>query len=100
MSSSTPEGKFKSKFCSQLRKMGCTVIQYEQNSTTIKGFPDTAVLLPESLTIYIEFKAHKNAKFQPLQKEWIKKLNERNFFAWVCYPENADEIMGEIRRLL
>lgn len=24
MSSSTPEGKFKSKFCSQLRKMGCT----------------------------------------------------------------------------
>lgn len=100
MSSSTPEGKFKSKFCSQLRKMGCTILQYTQGVGTAKGFPDTIVLLPEGLTVYIEFKAHKNAKFQPLQKEWIKKLNERNFFAWVCYPENADEIMGEIRRLL
>lgn len=96
----TPEGVFKKKVCQTLRKWGCTILQYKQDSTTVKGFPDTIVLLPEGLTVYIEFKAHKNAKFQPLQKEWINKLNERNFFAWVCYPENADEIMGEIRRLL
>lgn len=99
MSSSTPEGNFKKSFCSKLRKLGCTVFQ-NQGVGIPKGFPDTSVLLPEGLTIYIEFKASKRAKFQPLQKEWIKKLNERNFFAWVCYPENADEIMGEIRRLL
>ena len=97
---STPEGEFKKRVCRNLKKMGCLPLQYKQDSTTVKGFPDTIVLLPEGLTVYIEFKAHKNAKFQPLQKEWIKKLNERNFFAWVCYPENADEIMGEIRRLL
>lgn len=96
----TPEGKFKKKFCSELKKMGCTVLQYQQGSTTVKGFPDTIVLLPESLAVFIEFKAHKNSAFQPLQKEWNKKLNERNFFAWVVYPENADEVMGEIRRLL
>lgn len=99
MSSSTPEGNFKKSFCSRLRKLGCTVFQ-NQGVGVPRGFPDTSVLLPEGLTIYIEFKASKRAKFQPLQKEWIKKLNERNFFAWVCYPENADEIMGEIRRLL
>lgn len=99
MSSSTPEGNFKKSFCSRLRKLGCTVFQ-NQGVGVPRGFPDTSVLLPEGLTIYIEFKASKRAKFQPLQKEWIKKLNERNFFTWVCYPENADEIMGEIRRLL
>ena len=99
MSSSTPEGNFKKSFCSKLRKLGCTVFQ-NQGVGIPKGFPDTSVLLPEGLTIYIEFKASKRAKFQPLQKEWIKKLNDRNFFAYICFPENADDIMKDIKRLL
>ena len=96
----TPEGVFKKKVCQTLRKWGCTILQYKQDSTTVKGFPDTIVLLPEGLTVYIEFKAHKNAKFQPLQKEWIKKLNDNGHFAWVMYPENEKEIKEEIERLL
>lgn len=100
MSSSTPEGKFKKKVCSNLRKLGCTVLQYQQGVGTVKGFPDTIVLLPEGLTIFIEFKASKTAKFQPLQKEWIKKLTDRQYFAYVMYPGNEGEIMEEIRRLL
>ena len=96
----TPEGKFKKKVCSQLRKWGCQVLQYSQNSTTVKGFPDTLVLLPESLVIFIEFKKSKTAKFQPLQKEWNKKLNERGFFAYIMYPENEKEVMAEIRNLI
>lgn len=99
MSSSTPEGNFKKSFCSKLRKLGCTVFQ-NQGVGIPKGFPDTSVLLPEGLTIYIEFKASKRAKFQPLQKEWVKKLNDRNFFAYICFPENADDIMKDIKRLL
>lgn len=96
----TPEGKFKKKVCSQLRKLGCTVLQYKQDSTTVKGFPDTIVLLPEGLTIFIEFKKSKTAEFQPLQKEWIKKLNDRNYFAYVLYPEVEEKIMNEIKKLL
>lgn len=99
MSSSTPEGKFKKSFCSELRKLGCTVFQ-NQGIGVPRGFPDTSVLLPEGLTVFIEFKASKTAKFQPLQKEWIKKLTDRQYFAWVCYPENRDKIMNEIKRLL
>lgn len=99
MSSSTPEGNFKKSFCSKLRKLGCTVFQ-NQGVGIPQGFPDTSVLLPEGLTIYIEFKASKRAKFQPLQKEWVKKLNDRNFFAYICFPENADDIMKDIKRLL
>ena len=100
MSSSTPEGNFKKSFCSWLRKKGCTVFQNQQNVGMPKGFPDTTVLLPESLTIFIEFKASKRAKFQPLQKEWIKKLTDRQYFVFACYPENEKEIKGEIERLL
>lgn len=96
----TPEGKLKKRVCSQLKKWGCTVLQYKQDSTTIKGFPDTIVLLPESLVIFIEFKASKTAKFQPLQKEWNKKLNDRNYFAYILYPGNEKEIMAEIRNLI
>lgn len=96
----TPEGKFKKKVCSNLRKLGCTVLQYQQGVGTVKGFPDTIVLLPEGLTVFIEFKASKTAKYQPLQKEWIQKLNDRNFFCWVCYPDIEKDIMEEIRRLL
>lgn len=100
MSSATPEGKLKKRVCSALRKLGCTVLQYQQGVGTVKGFPDTIVLLPEGLTIFIEFKASKRAKFQPLQKEWNQKLNDRNFFAFICYPENEEEIMEEIKRIL
>lgn len=99
MSSSTPEGNFKKSFCSELRKLSCTVFQ-NQGIGVPRGFPDTSVLLPEGLTVFIEFKASKTAKFQPLQKEWIKKLTDRQYFAWVCYPENRDKIMNEIKRLL
>lgn len=97
---STPEGVFKRKFCSQLKKLGCIPIQYQQTATTVKGFPDTLILLPEALTIYIEFKASKNAKFQPLQKEWIKKLQDMGYFCWVCYPENADQVLKEIKDII
>lgn len=99
MSSSTPEGNFKKSFCSKLRKLGCTVFQ-NQGVGIPKGFPDTSVLLPEGLTIYIEFKASKRAKFQPLQKEWIKKLTDRQYFAYVVYPEIGDEIMEQIKELI
>lgn len=99
MSSSTPEGNFKKSFCSKLRKLGCTVFQ-NQGVGIPKGFPDTSVLLPEGLTIYIEFKASKRAKFQPLQKEWIKRLTDRQYFAYVVYPEISDDIMEQIKRLI
>ena len=99
MSSPTPEGKFKKKICSELRKLGCTVLQYQQGVGTVKGFPDT-IVISEGITFFIEFKASKRAKFQPLQKEWIKKLNDNGHFAWVMSPETEKEVMGEIKRIL
>ena len=94
------EADFKQKFCKSLKRLGCTTLQYQQSATTLAGFPDCICLLPEGLTVFIEFKKSKNAKFRPGQKEWIEKLKEREFFAWVVYPENADDVLKEIKELL
>ena len=94
------ESDFKKKFCARLKKevkpKPLAIIQYQQSSTTLAGFPDTIVFL-EALTVFIEFKRSKTAKFRPGQKEWIKKLNENGHFAFVCYPENADEVLEQIK---
>ena len=65
----TPEGKLKKDFCKELKKLKCTVLQYKQDATTVAGFPDTIVLLPESLVVFLEFKQSKSAKCRPGQKE-------------------------------
>ena len=94
------ERDFKKTFQNKLKRRKCTILQYKQDATTVQGFPDTIVLLPESLPVFIEFKKSKTAKFRPGQKEWIKNLNERGFFAFVVHPGNADEVMEEIVKLI
>lgn len=94
------ERDFKQSFQRRLRKeiKPVAILQYKQDSTTVAGFPDTLIIL-EGITIFIEFKRSRTAKFRPGQKEWIKKLNDTNHFAFVCYPENADEVLAEIKRI-
>lgn len=96
------EKDFKSQFRKTLKKeLKCTtVLQYRQDSTTVAGFPDTIVLGPESVVVFIEFKKSKNAKFRPGQKEWGQKLTERNFFYYCVYPENADAVLEELKEIL
>lgn len=96
------ESEFKKKFCARLKKVispkPLAILQYQQSATTLSGFPDTIVVL-EGITIFIEFKKSKTAKFRPGQKEWNKKLNDNGHFAFICYPENADDILEEIKRI-
>lgn len=96
------ESDFKKKFCARLKKevkpKPLAIIQYKQDSTTLSGFPDTIIFL-EALTVFIEFKKSKTARFRPGQKEWIQKLNDNGHFAFVCYPENADEVLEEIKKI-
>lgn len=94
------EAYFKKKFCQELKKLGCTPLQYMQNGVTVRGFPDTIVLLPESVVVFIEFKKSRTAKYQPGQKEWQQRLRDRGYFAWVCYPENAEQVLKEIKEIL
>lgn len=96
----TPEGKFKTDFRKKLKKLGAlTVLQYKQDATTVKGFPDSLAIF-EGVVIFIEFKASKRAKYQPGQREWTKRLNDNCHYAYIVYPENADEILKEIKEIV
>lgn len=94
------EKDFKKSFHTRVKRAvhPLAILQYKQDSTTVAGFPDTIIIL-EGITIFIEFKKSKTAKFRPGQKEWIEKLNNNGHFAFVCYPENADEVLEEIKRI-
>lgn len=98
----TPEGKLKQHFIKELKKRVklTAVLQYQQSATTVTGFPDTIILGPEAVTVFVEFKKSKRAKFQPLQKEWGQKLIERNFLYYLVYPENEDEALNELTEIL
>lgn len=94
------EKDFKKSFQTRVKRAvhPLAILQYKQDSTTVAGFPDTIIVL-EGITIFIEFKKSRTAKFRPGQKEWIEKLNNNGHFAFVCYPENADEVLEEIKRI-
>lgn len=94
------EADFKSTFLKKVKQAvkPLAVLQYKEDSSTVVGFPDTLIVL-EGVTVFVEFKKSKRAKFRPLQKEWNQKLNDNGHFAFICYPENADEILEEIKRL-
>lgn len=98
----TPEGKLKAHFIKELKKRVklTAVLQYKQDSTTVNGFPDTILLADEAVVVFIEFKKSKRAKFQPLQKEWGKKLLDRNFWYYLVYPENEKEVLEELAEIL
>lgn len=95
------ESSFKSDFIKALKKKSkiTAALQYKQDSSTVKGFPDTIILGPEAVTVYIEFKQHKNAKFQPLQKEWGEKLKANNFLYYLVYPENSETVLKELMEI-
>lgn len=94
------ERDFKKNFQKRLKKevKPLAILQYKQDATTVAGFPDTLVIL-EGITIFIEYKKSKTAKFRPGQKEWNAKLNENGHFAFICTPQNQEEVLEEIKRI-
>lgn len=96
------ERDFKKEFQKKLKKLvkPTAILQYKQDATTLSGFPDTILLGPEAVVVFIEYKKSKNAKFRPGQKEWGEKLLERNFFYYLVYPENADKVLAELKEIL
>lgn len=98
----TLEGDFKKSFQRKLKRAvkPTAILQYKQDATTVAGFPDTIVLGPEAVVVFIEYKKSKRASFRPGQKEWGEKLLKNNFFYYCVYPENADEVLEELKEIL
>lgn len=92
------ESDFQAKVIKYLRSKGCIAYKMQQNATTRIATPDV-LFLKEGFWGCIECKASKNAKFQPGQKEMVKRLDEWSW-AKVAYPENWAEIKAELDKIL
>lgn len=92
------EQNIQSKFIKFLKSKGCYVIKVSAGPGVPKGCPDI-IALKEGFWLGAEMKASKRAKYQPGQKETIKKLEEWSWCKMVC-PENYREIIEELENVL
>lgn len=73
-----------------LKKHGCLVIESKAG---------TLIFFKDGFWGALEVKKSKTAKFQPLQKEMVAKMDEMSW-ARVVYPENWEEIQKELEEIL
>ena len=95
----TVEGRLQAKIIAYLKRKGLVVIKLSAMPGVPSGIPDVLFLMDGGGWGFIEVKASAKAKFQPLQKEWVKKLDAM-YWARVAYPENWDEIKAELENLI
>ena len=81
------------------RKKKCFVMVIQPQAGIPDGTPDVIALFPGGGWAAIEVKASPTARFQPLQKLTIKKLDEM-YYSKAVYPENWPAIRAELEQLL
>ena len=62
----------------------------------IQGIPDLLVLYKNKWAT-LENKRTKNSIRQPNQEYYVDKMNSMSFSRFI-YPENKDEVIGELKR--
>lgn len=92
------ESEFQSKTIKQLEKLlpGCIVLK--NDSSYIQGIPDLIVLYNKRWAM-LECKKDKTAPYRPNQKFYLDKTNRMSFSATI-YPENKDEVLGNLVQYL
>ena len=91
------EADFQKKFISWARKEGYKCFKQQMNATTRVGTPDL-FLFKEGWWGWIEFKAHKNSKARPGQKENVAWAQENSWGSFV-YAENRDEVYNYLKEV-
>ena len=90
------ESKFQKELIDEIRKLypGCIILK--NDSRYIQGFPDWTILYNDKWVV-LEAKRNKNAKKQPNQEYYVKRLNDMSFSSFV-YPENKEEVLNGIQQ--
>ena len=93
--SSRLESGFQDKLQKELKERfpGCMIFKMDQ----IQGIPDLLVLYKDKWAS-LENKKSRNAKHQPNQDYYVKKMNDMSFSRFI-YPENKDEVLSELTRV-
>jgi Holliday junction resolvase len=92
------ESVLQTRIVKYLKDRDCYVIKTRPGLGTPTGCPDI-IALCGGLWLAIEVKASSKSKFQPLQKETIKKLDDWSWCKTV-YPENWKEIKAELEMMI
>lgn len=91
------ESKLQSEIIKYLRSKDCFVMKCD-GSGVPTGTSDIFFCY-EGFYGFIEVKASKKAKFRPLQKEFLEKINDWSW-AKAVYPENWPEIHAELEAMI
>lgn len=91
----TGKDGFQSKLKKELKEMFPDCIVTKLDSGDIQGIPDLLVLYKDKWCS-LEVKKDKKAKRQPNQEYYVDKMNEMSFSRFI-YPENKDEVLGELK---
>ena len=86
------ESGFQDKLRDELKKLfpGCMIFKMDQ----IQGIPDLLILYKDKWAS-LENKKSANAKRQPNQEYYVRKMNEMSFSRFIC-PENKDDVLKEL----
>lgn len=92
------EGEYKTRLTKKIldRFPGrCIVVRLD--SALKQGIPDMAVLFEGGFWAALEAKISVNARRQPNQPFYVKKLDDMCFAAFIC-PENEEAVLNELQQ--
>lgn len=92
------EKELQAKIIKWLKSKGCYVMKTQPGAGVPVGTSDI-FFCKEGFYGWIEVKRSKTSKFQPLQREFIAKMDNWSW-ARVVYPENYDEVKTELSQML
>lgn len=90
------ENKYQAALIKKLKRMFPDSEILKNDSGYKQGILDLTILVGKCWAM-LEVKASKNAKFQPNQEYYVKKLNDMSFAA-VIYPENETEVLAALQK--
>lgn len=93
------ESQFQTKVAKWLRSKGCFVMVIQPQAGIPTGTPDIIALCDGGGWLALELKANANSKFQPLQKQTIKKLDDM-YFCRAVWPDIWPDIKAELEKIL
>ena len=91
---SVRENKYQSELIKKISALYPQSMILKNDPNYIQGVPDLLVLYNE-LWAMLEVKASAEASHRPNQEYYIAKLNHMGFARFV-YPENEDEVLGDL----
>jgi len=93
------ESTFQNKVVGWLRQKGCYVLTTSPRPGIPDGCPDVIALFNGGGWAALEIKTGEHAKFQPLQKPTIEKL-DKMYYSRAVWPKNWEEVKKELQQII